>query len=170
MLHTSKTSNEPPKKKIIFSLPIQPGCHLSIQVPTTKVLIVNRATILYLDSKTIIYLNNQLSHSNNPPAPFTGWIEQRHKNTMSDSFPPNLDGEMLLSRSGIQPKQLNIRNLISTFSQAFLDTVLMNVFLWLVPATLVVLNRNVSQAETTLKSKLYEDENMSGEKSFRLNL
>ena len=41
----------------------------------------------------------------------------------------------------------------------------MNVFLWLVPATLVVLNRNVSQAETTLKSKLYEDENMSGEKS-----
>ena len=32
--------------------------------------------------------------------PFTRWIGQRHENTMSDSYPPKLDVEMLQSRSG----------------------------------------------------------------------
>ena len=30
--------------------------------------------------------------------PFTGWIEQKHLNAMSDSCPSKLDGEMLPSR------------------------------------------------------------------------
>ena len=33
--------------------------------------------------------SNQAEASN---ASFTGWVEQRHLNTMSDSSPPKLDG------------------------------------------------------------------------------
>ena len=44
--------------------------------PPQKYCIANRPTILYLDSKTTIYLNNHLSHSNNPHAPHTAQNRQ----------------------------------------------------------------------------------------------
>ena len=69
MLHTSKTSGGPPKKKInLQSFPSRN--------PPQKYCIANRPTILYLDSKTTIYLNNHVSHSNNPHAPHTAQNRQ----------------------------------------------------------------------------------------------
>ena len=55
--------------------------------------------------------------------PFTGWIG--NLTAMSDSCSPKLDGEMLPSRSGIYPKQLNMKMLI--FLWPFLATVVVSV-------------------------------------------
>ena len=47
--------------------------------------------------------------------PFTGCIRQRYLNTISESCPPRLDGEMLPSRSGIQLEQKKHEILILMF-------------------------------------------------------
>ena len=67
MSHTSKTSSGPPKKSSVY--PFNQAVIFPSRNPPQKYCIANRPTILYLDSKTTIYLNNHLSHSNNPHAP-----------------------------------------------------------------------------------------------------
>ena len=139
-----------PKRNQIFRLSIQTGCHLSIQEPTLEVPYSKSSDyIVPVQFKNYYIHQNQLSHNNNPHAPhtyaerssnipFIGWIRQRYSNTISVSCPPRLDCEMLSSRSGIQPNQLNMNILILMFLWPFLAMVLLNVFLWPVSATQVV--------------------------------
>ena len=138
-----------PKRKQNFSLPFQPGCHLSIQESTTEVLYSKSSDHIIPRFKNY-YIPQQPPKPQQQPScpthcaeptsntPFTGCIGQRHEKSMSDICPPKLEGEMLPSHSGIQLKQLNIRNLTLAFSWPFLGTVLMNVFLWLLSATQLV--------------------------------
>ena len=62
--------------------------------------------MLYLDSKTTIYLSKYTTHCAEPTSniQFTGWIGQRHDNTVSDSCPPKLDDEM---REAIKHQKFN---------------------------------------------------------------
>ena len=76
-----------PKRKKIFRLSIQTGC----------------------------YLETHQSYSNNLHAPHTTQNGQviyhsQYGEGISDSFPLNLDGEMLPSHPGIQPEQLKFQS------------------------------------------------------------
>ena len=72
-----KTSSEPPKKENKSSVSsFNQVVIFPSRNPSQKYCIANRPTILYLDSKTTIYLNNHLSHSNNPHAPHTAQNRQ----------------------------------------------------------------------------------------------
>ena len=98
-----KTSSGPPKKKIklqsIHSTRLS-SFHLGIH---TEVL-YNKSSDHIIPRFKNYYISQQPPKPQQQPTsniPFTGWIGQRHENTMSDSCPPKLDGEMLPSRSGI---------------------------------------------------------------------
>ena len=102
-----------PKRKQIFSLPIQPGCHLSISEPSTEVLYSKSSDHIIPRFKNYNIPQQPPKPQQQPSCPthcaestsnipFTGWIGQSHdENTMFDSCPPKLDGKMLPSRSEI---------------------------------------------------------------------
>ena len=144
----------------MFSLPVQPGCHLSIQEPIIEVPYSKFSDHIIPLFKKYYIPQKPPKSQKQPQCPthcagrtsnitFTGQIGQRHLNIICDGCPPRLDGEMLQLRSGIQPKQLNMKIIIAMFSWHSLAIVLMNNFLWTVSATWVVYNRNESQTETT---------------------
>ena len=103
MLHTSKTSSGPSKKKIKLQSTHSTrlsSFHLGIH---TEVLNSKSSDHIIPRFKNY-YIPQQPPKPQQQPTsniPFTGWIGQRHENTMSDSCPLKLDGEMLPSRSGI---------------------------------------------------------------------
>ena len=112
MLHTSKTSSGPSKKKIKLQSTHSTrlsSFHLGIH---TEVLNSKSSDHIIPRFKNY-YIPQQPSKPQQQPScpthyaeptsniPFTGWIGKRHDNTMYDICPPKLDGEMIPSHSGI---------------------------------------------------------------------
>ena len=139
-----------PKRSQIFRLSIQTGCHLSIWESTLELPLQQIFRLYYTCSiQKLLYTSKPPKSQQEPSCPthyaerssnirFTGWIRQRFANTISVSWPPRLNREMLSSRSGIQPEQLNMNILILMFLWPFLPAVLVNVFLWPFLTTQVV--------------------------------
>ena len=112
MLHTSKTLGGPPKKKINLQSThstrlssFHLGTHHSSTYRKSSGQIIPRFKNYYIPQQPPKPQQQPScsTHCAEPTSniPFTGWIGQRHENTMSDSCPPKLDGEMPPSRSGI---------------------------------------------------------------------
>ena len=98
-----KTSSGLPKKKIKLQSThstrlssFHPGIHTEVLNSKSSDHIIPRFKNYYIPQQPPKPQQQPTSN-----IPFTGRIGQRHENTMSDSCPQKLDGEMLPSRSGI---------------------------------------------------------------------
>ena len=110
---------------------MQPSCHLSIQEPVTELVYKEPSDHIILRFKNC-YISQKVLKSQQQPlcstqyvewtnnTPFTGWIGQGHLNTVSDSCPQKLDGEIFPLCSGIQSKQLNVKKFNFNVSMALL--------------------------------------------------